>query len=174
MTTQIQNISQSPYNRQSEIPFDSIIRQVATPFAYQERPHSALLTVPTQQPLASFHAPLQPQLVPHSSSRMLETAQFVGGSYSQASRPLPQQMQQVVPDLPPLPAVRRVEYVPYEQRYIEYVEQRIKVPVQRVCTDYYQIEHITDYMPIEKEEVVYEIQPQEVVTMRLQYVPVEQ
>ncbi len=48
------------------------------------------------------------------------------------------------------------------------------MPVQRVCTDYYQIEHITDYMPIEKEEVVYELQPQEVVTMRLQYVPVEQ
>jgi hypothetical protein len=70
--------------------------------------------------------------------------------------------------------IRRVEYVPYEQRYIEYVEQRIKVPVQKVTTDYYQIEHITDYMPIEKEEVVYELQPQEVVTMRLQYVPVEQ
>jgi hypothetical protein len=48
------------------------------------------------------------------------------------------------------------------------------VPVQRVCTDYYQVEHIIDYMPIEKEEVRYEVEPQEVVTMRLQYVPVEQ
>jgi hypothetical protein len=43
-----------------------------------------------------------------------------------------------------------------------------------MCTDYYQVEHIIDYMPIEKEEVIYEVEPQEVVTMRLQYVPVEQ
>lgn len=103
---------------------------------------------------------------------MLETAQFVTNStQSQIQRSLPQQ---VPTDLPPLPPIRRVEYVPYEQRYIEYVEQRIKVPVQKVCTDYYQIEHIIDYMPIEKEEIVYEMQPKEVVTMRLQYVPVEQ
>lgn len=94
MTTKIQNISQSPSYRQSELPFDSIIRQVATPSAYQERPTPVLVSVPASQPLTSFHAQqpasfhaasmqapqtvlLAPQL--HSqSSRMLETAQFVG------------------------------------------------------------------------------------------------
>ena len=47
------------------------------------------------------------------------------------------------------------------------MEQRIKVPVQRVFTDYYEIEHIIEYVPIEKEEIVYETQAKEVVEMRL-------
>ena len=48
------------------------------------------------------------------------------------------------------------------------------MPVQKLATDYYQVEHIIDYVPIEKAETVYVTQPQEVVNMRLQYVPVEQ
>ena len=46
--------------------------------------------------------------------------------------------------------------------------------MQKTCTDYYRIEHVIEYVPIEKEETVYEIQPNEIVTMRLEYVPVEQ
>jgi hypothetical protein len=170
MSTKIQNISESPFTayRQSEIPFDSIIRQVASPSAYQEQ-HASNGLLPNQtQPIASFSNP---------PTQMIQTAQFVTGiNPNPISRPPQsiQSVQNIQTNLPALPPIRRVEYLPYEQRYIEYVEQRIKVPVQRVCTDYYQVEHIIDYMPVEKEDIVYEIQPQEVVTMRLQYVPVEQ
>lgn len=73
----------------------------------------------------------------------------------------------------PPPPQRRVEYVPYEERYIDYVEERIWVPVTRMCTDYYQIEHITDYVPIEKEDIVYVTEPQETVDYKVEYVPVE-
>ena len=41
-------------------------------------------------------------------------------------------------------------------------------------TDYYQIEHITDWIPIEKEDITYVTEPQEVVSMKLEYQPVEQ
>jgi len=46
------------------------------------------------------------------------------------------------------------------------------VPVQKQVTDYYKIEHIIDYIPIEKQEIVYVTQPKEIVDMKLQYVPV--
>ena len=41
------------------------------------------------------------------------------------------------------------------------------VPVHKLVTDYYQVEHIIDYVPIEKAETVYVTQPQEVLNMRL-------
>jgi hypothetical protein len=143
MTTPIQNISDSPNRNKTEIPHDSIIRRVATPSAYQELPNAALLNLPQQQPLASFHA--HPTLLQPQNSRLIQTAQFIGSPQIHASRqiqqihasgqihqvhqvqhiPQLQQIQQPVPteasSLPPLPPVRRVEYVPYEQRYIEYV-----------------------------------------------------
>jgi hypothetical protein len=140
MTTPIQNISDSPNRNKTEIPHDSIIRRVATPSAYQEFPSAALLHLPQQQPLASFHA--HSTLLPPQNSRLIQTAQFIGSPQIHASRqiqqihapgqihqvqqiPQIQQIQQPVPteasSLPPLPPVRRVEYVPYEQRYIEYV-----------------------------------------------------
>jgi hypothetical protein len=137
MTTPIQNISDSPNRNKTEIPHDSIIRRVATPSAYQEFPSAALLNLPQQQPLASFHA--HSTLLPPQNSRLIQTAQFIGSPQIHASRqihasgqihqvqqiPQIQQIQQPVPteasSLPPLPPVRRVEYVPYEQRYIEYV-----------------------------------------------------
>jgi len=45
--------------------------------------------------------------------------------------------------------------VPYEEKYIDYVEQKQRVPVQKMFTDYFEIEHITDYVPIERYEIVY-------------------
>ena len=74
---------------------------------------------------------------------------------------------------PPPEPKRRVQYVPYEEKYVDYVEKKVKVPVQKEYTDYYEIEHIIDYIPIEKYDVVYQTEPQEVVNMKLMYVPVE-
>ena len=31
----------------------------------------------------------------------------------------------------------------------------MRVPVQKVKTDYYQVEHVVDYVPVAKEEIVY-------------------
>lgn len=59
--------------------------------------------------------------------------------------------EQTLEELKTIAPTRRIQYVPYEEKYVEYVEQRIKVPVQRYYTDYYQIEHIIQYVPIEKE-----------------------
>lgn len=47
------------------------------------------------------------------------------------------------------------------------------VPVQRKCLNYYAIEHITEYLPREVDDVRYEMVPEEHVEYRLQYVPVE-
>ena len=55
---------------------------------------------------------------------------------------------------------------------MEYTQQRVKVPVQKQKTDYYRIEHVIDYIPIEKEDIVYVTQAKETVNMKLQYVPV--
>jgi hypothetical protein len=48
----------------------------------------------------------------------------------------------------------------------------VTVPVQKTCTDFFAIEHITDYIPIEKYDIVYVTEAQEVTNMKLQYVPV--
>ena len=116
--------------------------------------------------------PLQPI---NSNIIQNNQAQFIEGYGSKQSFVANQNLTQTIPaELPPLPPIRRVQYIPYEEKYIQYVEQKIKVPVQKTCTDYYRIEHVIEYVPIEKEETVYEIQPKEIVTMRLEYVPVEQ
>ncbi len=47
------------------------------------------------------------------------------------------------------------------------------MPVERYYTDYIKIEHIIDYVPIEKEEIVYETRPRQVESYKLAYVPVE-
>lgn len=57
--------------------------------------------------------------------------------------------------------------MPYEERYTDYVEERIWVPVTRACTDYYQIEHIVDYMPIQKEDTVMVTEPAETIDYRV-------
>lgn len=121
--TSIHNATLSPLNRQSEVPSDSIIRQVASPSAFRD-PQLVNPNTIFAQPLASFSA--QPQLV-----QTTQTAQFIGGGSSKginaqgihpqvlASEAMrqskAQNMGQVISaDLPPLPPIRRVEYVPYE------------------------------------------------------------
>ncbi len=92
MTTKITNTAQTPAQRFSEIPADSIIRQVATPspFPLQSLPPHQQLLIPPQQflvPPQQILVPPQQMLVSGSqqppsfsgSSRMLQTAQFVGG-----------------------------------------------------------------------------------------------
>ena len=43
----------------------------------------------------------------------------------------------------------RIEYVPYERTYTDYEEVRrqIQVPVTKTITDYYAVQHDTDYHP---------------------------
>jgi hypothetical protein len=71
------------------------------------------------------------------------------------------------------------EYVPYERTYVEQVAQtRVEyVPVERKITDYYTIEHQTEYVPQTRYETYVDYQPvvsteYEAVT-KTEYVPVE-
>ncbi len=73
----------------------------------------------------------------------------------------------------PPEAWRKTEYIPYEDRYIDYEEKIFKCPFERYEVDYYQVEHIVDYVPQEKEEIVVDMVPEERTYMRLHYVPVE-
>ena len=63
--------------------------------------------------------------------------------------------------------------VPVEEKYIDYIEQKQRVPVQKMYTDYFEIEHITDYVPIERYDIVYVTEAREVTDYKLEYVPVE-
>lgn len=67
--------------------------------------------------------------------------------------------------------------MPYDCYYTDFEERQVlttvRVPVQRKFINYYTVEHVTEYMPKEREEVVVEMVPEERVNMRLQYVPVE-
>jgi hypothetical protein len=47
------------------------------------------------------------------------------------------------------------------------------VPIQRKCLNYYAIENITEFMPREVEEIKYEMVPEEQISYRLQYIPIE-
>ena len=49
----------------------------------------------------------------------------------------------------------------------------VMVPVQRKYTDYYMVEHITEYKPREYEEKVIEMVPEEIVQRKRMYLPVE-
>ena len=92
-----------------------------------------------------------------------------------------------------IPAESRIEYVPYEKKFIEYdtVERIEQIPVQRVITeyeevrrservpierviqDYYAVEYQTEYIPRVIEETVIDYVQQEKHFERVQYLPVE-
>ena len=36
-------------------------------------------------------------------------------------------------------SIRHVEYSPYLNRYCDYVEEKVRVPVEKYYTDYYEI-----------------------------------
>lgn len=92
-----------------------------------------------------------------------------------------------------IPAESRIEYVPYEKKYIEYDQierveqipvQRViteyeevrrseRVPIERVIQDYYAVEYQTEYIPRVIEETVVDYVQQEKHFERVQYLPVE-
>jgi len=92
-----------------------------------------------------------------------------------------------------IPTESRIEYVPYEKREIIYEQierveqipvQRViteyeeivrteRVPVQRVIQDYYAVEYQVEYIPNTIQETIVEYVPQEHITERVQYVPIE-
>jgi hypothetical protein len=92
-----------------------------------------------------------------------------------------------------IPAESRIEYVPYEKKYIEYdqierveqipiqrfiteyeeVRRSERIPIERVIQDYYAVEYQTEYIPrVIEETVIYYVQ-KEKHFQRVQYLPVE-
>lgn len=92
-----------------------------------------------------------------------------------------------------IPVESRIEYIPFEKKYIEYDQveyiQRVpferqiveyeevrrteRVPIERTITDYYAVETQIQYIPKEIEETIVEYEPIERVWERVQYLPVE-
>jgi hypothetical protein len=72
-------------------------------------------------------------------------------------------------------AIEKIERVPREVVSTEYdtVTRRGRRPVERVVTDYYTIEHITDYELDYETERKIEYVPQEVIRKKVEYVPYE-
>jgi hypothetical protein len=92
-----------------------------------------------------------------------------------------------------IPVESRIEYIPFEKKYIEYdqiekvysvpFEREIveyeevvhseRVPIERTVTDYYAVETQVEYIRREIEETIMVEQPVEKVYERVQYIPVE-
>lgn len=92
-----------------------------------------------------------------------------------------------------IPAESRIEYVPFEKKFIEYeqiervemipverviteyeeVRRSERVPIERVIQDYYAVEYQTEYIPRVIEERVVDYVQQEKTFERVQYLPVE-
>lgn len=92
-----------------------------------------------------------------------------------------------------IPVESRIEYIPFEKKYIEYdrveriervpFEREIveyeevvhaeRIPVERTITDYYAVETQIEYIPKEIEETIVEYEPIERTWERVQYLPVE-
>jgi hypothetical protein len=92
-----------------------------------------------------------------------------------------------------IPVESRIEYIPFEKKYIEYeqvekvyqvpVETEVieyeevvrneRVPFERTVTDYYAVETQVEYIRREIEETVMVEEPVEKVYERVQYIPVE-
>jgi len=92
-----------------------------------------------------------------------------------------------------IPVESRIEYIPFEKKYIEYeqiekvyqvpVETEVieyeevvrneRIPIERTITDYYAVETQVEYIRREIEETVMIEEPVEKVYERVQYIPVE-
>jgi hypothetical protein len=92
-----------------------------------------------------------------------------------------------------IPVESRIEYIPFEKKYIEYeqvekvyqvpVETEVieyeevvrneRIPIERTITDYYAVETQVEYIRREIEETVMVEEPVEKVYERVQYIPVE-
>lgn len=71
--------------------------------------------------------------------------------------------------------IERIERIPYEREIVEYEEvtRTERIPIERTITDYYAIETQIEYIPKEIEETIVEYEPVERVWERVQYLPVE-
>lgn len=92
-----------------------------------------------------------------------------------------------------IPVESRIEYIPFEKKYIEYeqvekvyqvpvevevieyedVVRNERVPIERTITDYYAVETQVEYIRREIEETIMVEEPVEKVYERVQYIPVE-
>jgi hypothetical protein len=92
-----------------------------------------------------------------------------------------------------IPVESRIEYIPFEKKYIEYdqiekiysvpfereiveyeeVVHNERIPIERTITDYYAVETQVEYIRREIEETIMVEQPVEKIYERVQYIPVE-
>jgi hypothetical protein len=117
-----------------------------------------------------------------------QTFNSTTGGYSRIGQSL---TQKVVAE--EIPVESRIEYIPFEKKYIEYdqverieripfereiveyeeVTRTERIPIERTITDYYAVETQIEYIPKEIEETIVEYEPVERVWERVQYLPVE-
>lgn len=71
--------------------------------------------------------------------------------------------------------MERVEQIPIQRVITEYDEvvRSERVPIQRVIQDYYAVEYQVEYIPNVIQETVVDYVAQDIITERVQYVPIE-
>ncbi len=126
--------------------------------------------------------------VPQDYKLVNQTFQTSTGGYSRIGQSL---TQKVVAE--EIPVESRIEYIPFEKKYIEYdqverieripyereiveyeeVTRTERIPIERTITDYYAVETQIEYIPKEIQETIVEYEPVERVWERVQYLPVE-
>ena len=126
--------------------------------------------------------------VPQDYKLVNQTFATTAGGYSRLGQSL---TQKVVAE--EIPVESRIEYIPFEKKYIEYdqverieripyereiveyeeVPRTERIPIERTITDYYAVETQIEYIPKEIEETIVEYEPVERTWERVQYLPVE-
>jgi hypothetical protein len=158
-------------------------------------------TVPAGYTATSTYTP-----APGTTTSNLGTAYYATGSYTQPATygsttyetyNVPQYAVNTVTAqrtvASEIPVESRIEYVPFEKKYVEYeqvekvyqvpyetevieyeeVVRNERIPVERTITDYYAVETQVEYIRREVEETIMVEEPVEKVYERVQYIPVE-
>ena len=158
-------------------------------------------TVPAGYTATSTYTP-----APGTTASNLGTAYYATGSYAQPATygsttyetyNVPQYAVNTVTAqrtvASEIPVESRIEYVPFEKKYVEYeqvekvyqvpyetevieyeeVTRNERIPVERTITDYYAVETQVEYIRREVEETIMVEEPVEKVYERVQYIPVE-
>ena len=145
-------------------------------------------TTYTQGPSVVYGGQTTYSSVPQDYKLVNQTFQTSTGGYSRIGQSL---TQKVVAE--EIPVESRIEYIPFEKKYIEYdqverieripfereiveyeeVTRTERIPIERTITDYYAVETQIEYIPKEIEETIVEYEPVERVWERVQYLPVE-
>jgi hypothetical protein len=145
-------------------------------------------TTYTQGPSVVYGNQASYSQVPQDYKLVNQTFQTSTGGYSRIGQSL---TQKVVAE--EIPVESRIEYIPFEKKYIEYdqverieripfereiveyeeVTRTERIPIERTITDYYAVETQIEYIPKEIEETIVEYEPVERVWERVQYLPVE-